>query len=260
MTRKTADGAWFSYVTWAYLCSVNTLKNSPCLACQLLKRPETITYVLMGIWGSILQYKGLHIGQNIVIILIDFATMMSVTAVVGLLIFAFDFNWKGWQWWCCEGLHIPLHLENINCRQGYPLSDFLEFITLLIIDPMLCDCECLSQTQIGFCTIIQNRNWEMHLLILFLVLRWSDWVCLVLVLPWRCGSWWRQNVGEPIPSWSWPVTWPRKGGHGGTAQHLQWVICSYVFKYMYYNLFIFESCLITDMVFSMFSHRFLPLL
>ena len=67
----------------------------------------------------------------------------------------------------------------------------------------------------------------MHRFNLFSVLRWSDWVCLILVLPWRCGSWWRQNVGEPIPSWSWPVTWPRRGGHGGTARHLQWVICWY---------------------------------
>lgn len=166
--------------------------------------------------------------------MIDIATLMSITAVVGLLIFAFNLNWKVWQWWCFEGLHIPLHLENIDCRPGYPLLVFLEFITLLIIDPMLCDCECPSWTQIGFCAIIQNRNWEMHLHILFSVLRWSDWVCLILVLPWRCGSWWRQNVGEPILSWSWPVTWPRKGGHGGTAQHLQWVICHYTFKYMYY--------------------------
>lgn len=44
------------------------------------------------------------------------------------------------------------------------------------------------------------------------------WSCLVLVLPWQCGSWWRQNVGEPIPSWSWPVTWPKKGERGATFQ------------------------------------------
>lgn len=68
-----------------------------------------------------------------------------------------------------------------------------------------------------------KANLMLHLYVLQLVFRWRGRVCLVLVLPWRCGSWWRQNVGEPILSWSWPVTWPKKRELGDIAQHQQWV-------------------------------------